>query len=137
MRPVSTRLGSTKPLLAAITGSVVLAVAGSLAHSVMEFGWASLLSIETFSIPWTLIWAGALGHWLRSNGKSVAALWTMLALASMNFFVGAVLSVLPTGIFPFDPEQSADHYFSHVVYGVTQLPVLFVVARDLFGRDEA
>ena len=137
MRPVSTKLSSTNPQRRLMAAAVLLAVAGSLAHNVMEFGWASLLMMETFSIPWSLIWAAALGFWLRSGGKNRAALWTMLVLASMNFFVGAVLSVLPTGMFTFDPEQSDDHYVSHVIYGVTQIPVLFVVARDLLRRGEA
>ncbi len=38
-----------------------------------------------------------------------------------------VLLALPT--WPFDAEQTTSHYLSHLAYGVTQLPLLYMLWR--------
>jgi hypothetical protein len=45
--------------------------------------------------------------------------------------VGGFATVLPLPIWPFKPEQSARHYAFHVLYALTQLPLLALVRREL------
>jgi hypothetical protein len=44
----------------------------------------------------------------------------------LHLIGGAILSVLPLGFLPFAPEQSPSHYLSHLIYGVTQLPLIWL-----------
>jgi hypothetical protein len=54
--------------------------------------------------------------------------YLLLAWALLNLLGGAVLSVLPLPFLPFVPEQSLRHYSFHLLYGLTQVP-LIVAAR--------
>lgn len=61
-------------------------------------------------------------------------LWAGLLLgwtATGHLFLGAILSVLPVPIWPFVPEQSLGHYVSHLIYWVAQLPLIWVLWRDI------
>lgn len=73
----------------------------------------------------TLVWIGLLLAWWWRGGSRRASLllfgWGIVNLA------GAVTSVLPLAIWPFEPEQSARHYLFHVVYTVAQLPLVVVL----------
>jgi hypothetical protein len=42
-----------------------------------------------------------------------------------------VLSVLPLPLWPFYPEQTTGHYISHLIYGAAQLPLIWVLWREL------
>lgn len=55
--------------------------------------------------------------------------WTFFA----HLILGAILSAIPTPFWPFYPEQSLSHYLSHVIYGVAQLPLIWVLFRELKG----
>jgi hypothetical protein len=39
---------------------------------------------------------------------------------------GAVISVLPLPFLPFIPEQTLEHYLSHVFLGITQIPLIVI-----------
>lgn len=41
------------------------------------------------------------------------------------------MSVIPFDFLPFYPEQSLRHYAGHLVYIVTQMPLIFVTLREL------
>lgn len=72
--------------------------------------------------------------WWRQPGRQ--RLWAALLLgwtAVGHLFIGAILSVLPVPILPFYPEQSLGHYSSHLIYGVAQLPLIWVLWREI-GR---
>ena len=100
-------------------------------HTVREFGWSGLLSPATGLIPVVAIQVALLVWWWRAPGsKRSAALWLMWT-AAFQLIGGAILSVLPLPILPFVPEQTLDHYVSHFVYGIGQLPLLFVSTRAL------
>lgn len=61
-------------------------------------------------------------------------LWAGLLLAwtvGGHLLLGAILSVLPLPLWPFYPEQSAVHYFSHVIYGVAQLPLIWLLWQEI------
>jgi hypothetical protein len=55
----------------------------------------------------------------------------LLVWALLNLLGGAVLSVLALPFLPFLPEQSLRHYSFHLLYGLTQVPLL------LAGLDSA
>lgn len=70
-------------------------------------------------------------YWRRpsSHGVQLAILgWALLNL------IGGLLSVLPLPILPFAPEQSLDHYLTHVVYAVGQLPLVILAVTALRRR---
>jgi hypothetical protein len=50
--------------------------------------------------------------------------WLLVAWAGLNLVGGGLFSVLPLPFLPYEPEQSVRHYAWHVVYGLTQLPLL-------------
>jgi hypothetical protein len=52
----------------------------------------------------------------------------------LNLVGGGILSVLPLGLFTFQPEQSLRHYAIHVTYGVAQIPLAVLAARALRRR---
>ncbi|MEV6412731.1 hypothetical protein [Kribbella sp. NPDC051718] len=62
--------------------------------------------------------------WL--TGARQAAAWASLFWGGLHLVGGAIVSVLPLPILPFDPEQSLRHYLFHVLYGVAQVPLLVV-----------
>ena len=106
--------------------AVALAWFGLLAHNQLSLPLAPL-SAENLG---PLVVYAALGMWYvrsRGSGKARAALagWTLL-----NFMVGGVLTVLPLPLLPFVPEQTVAHYAAHVVYSVTQLPLLAILMRS-------
>ena len=80
-----------------------------------EYIFPSLISLLLF-----------LGWWKQPQRRR---LWGRLLLAwtGIHLLVGAILSVLPLPIWPFYPEQSLRHYFSHVIYGIAQLPLMWVL----------
>jgi hypothetical protein len=74
-----------------------------------------------------------LGWWRQAQRRR---LWTWLLLAwtaGGHLLLGALFSVLPLPLLPFVPEQSAGHYLSHVIYGVAQLPLIWVLWQEIRG----
>ena len=72
-----------------------------------------------------------LGWWRQPNWRR---LWTWLLLGwtfGAHLLMGAILSVLPIPLWPFYPEQSIGHYASHVLYGVAQLPLIWVLGKEI------
>lgn len=63
--------------------------------------------------------------WIRPGRTLilVTGVWVLLSLV-----VGAFLTVLPLSVLPFEPEQSVSHYQAHLIYAVTQVPPLVVLA---------
>lgn len=53
--------------------------------------------------------------------------WTVIA----HLLLGAILSIVPLPLWPFVPEQTAVHYFAHVIYGVAQLPLIWVLWQEV------
>ena len=120
-----------RPSAAVVVLASVIAAAGMVAHNVLEFGPAFLLDPETL-IPLAIFGLLALVAWARPANAVVHV--ALLAWALLNLVGGGILSVLPLGLFPFEPEQSLGHYGAHVIYGAAQLPLAVVVARTLRPR---
>jgi hypothetical protein len=104
-----------------LIAGLALSAAGALFHNLRE-GFA-LLSGETAS---ALVPSVALiVAWAKTSGP--ALWWLTTAWIGLNLVLGAILSVMPLPILPFTPEQSAGHYLSHVIYGLTQLPAMWAL----------
>jgi hypothetical protein len=120
--PASSTVRRVSPLT--LAASVVLAWLGLVIHNRAEFPHMAFTRPE-YSVP-TLIWLVLLLAWLRVPTRSSSRLllgWSAISLA------GAILTVLPLPILPFRPEQSWQHYGVHVIYAVTQLPILWLTWR--------
>jgi len=108
-----------------------IAAAGMVAHNLFEFGPAFLLDPQTL-IPLAIFGLLALLAWARPANAVVHV--ALLTWALLNLVGGGILSVLPLGLFPFQPEQSFGHYGAHVIYGAAQFPLVVVAARALRPR---
>ena len=119
------------PSAATVVLASAIAASGMVAHNVLEFGPDFLSSAETliplgiFGLLGLLAWAGP------ANAVVHVALF---AWALLNLVGGGILSVLPLGLFPFEPEQSLGHYGAHAIYAAGQLPLVVVAARALRPR---
>ncbi|MEA2674516.1 MAG: hypothetical protein QOI92_1708, partial [Chloroflexota bacterium] len=92
-----------RPSAAVVVLASVIAAAGMMAHNVFEFGPAFLLNLQTL-IPLAIYGLFALLAWARPADAVVYIL--LLGWAVLNLVGGGILSVLPLGLFPFQPEQS-------------------------------
>ncbi|MGH3442208.1 MAG: hypothetical protein ACRDUY_09235 [Nitriliruptorales bacterium] len=101
--------------------AALAAASGHVLHNLTEFPPAILWSWETL-VPVAVTAVLAVAAILRPSRRWLVALgaWGLVTLV-----LGA-LSVLPLPFLPFDPEQSAGHYLTHVVYAGSQLPVLLL-----------
>jgi hypothetical protein len=106
---------------------------GEYVHNLQELPQLTLLSPEN-SLP-ALITMVLVGVWwlapLRRAGSLLLWLW-----AALHLVVGAVLTVLPLSVLPFDPPQTLEHYLVHLVYGLAQIPLLVVMTRDWLSRPK-
>ena len=114
--------------------AVACAVAGMEIHNVAELGVPFLLWPENV-IP-VLVYVGlgvALVRWPASRAAASLTLgWAML-----NLVIGGVVSVLPLPFLPFIPVQTVGHYAAHVVYTVSQVPLVLVAFASLRGLSPA
>ncbi|MEX2599766.1 MAG: hypothetical protein WD533_08950 [Dehalococcoidia bacterium] len=114
--------------------AVAIAVAGSLIHNALEFGVPSVLAIANGEAFLVIPLVGAFLVWWRSTTWRGAAAWVLVVLAALNLIGGAVLTALPLGFLPFEPEQSWNHYLSHIVYGFGQVPLIIQGSQYLGKR---
>ena len=75
-----------------------------------------------------------LGWWKQSNRRRLWA-WLLLGWTfGAHLLIGAILSVLPIPLWPFYPAQAIGHYVSHVIYGVAQLPLIWLRGNEIMLR---
>ena len=72
-----------------------------------------------------------LGWWRQPSRRRMWAWLLLIWTAGAHLLVGALLSVIPLPLWPFYPEQSTGHYFSHLIYGVAQLPLIGMLWREV------
>ncbi len=107
---------------------------GEYVHNLQELPQLTLLSPEN-SLP-ALIAVVLVGVWWLAPFRRASSLLLWL-WAALHLAVGAVLTVLPLAVLPFDPPQTLEHYLVHLVYGLAQIPLLVVMTRDLLSRPKA
>lgn len=97
--------------------AVAVAWLGFVLHNVADLPQQTLLSPETL-YP-TLIYIGltVLLRW---------TVWPLFTWTLLNMLGGGLISVLPLPILPFDPDQSLRHYSFHLIYALTQFPLLWL-----------
>lgn len=83
------------------------------------------------SVPAVIGLALFVGWWRQPRRRGVWAWLLLVWTAGGHLLAGALLSVLPLPFLPFVPEQSAGHYFSHVIYGIAQLPLIWVLWAEI------
>ena len=111
------------PSATAVFLASAIAAGGMLAHDVFEFGPAFLLDPQTL-IPLGIFAILAI---LATRETAVRAIWIALfAWAVLNLLVGGILSVLPLGLFPFQPDQAPAHYGAHALYTLAEVPLVVV-----------
>ncbi len=108
---------------------VLFSWAGMIVHNRVELPMLPLLRPEHI-IP-TGIYVILLVGWLLQPEYRRLWTWLLFIWVAIHFVVGAGLSVLPLSIWPFYPEQSIRHYFSHVIYGLTQIPLIWHLVSQL------
>jgi hypothetical protein len=114
--------------------AVAISALGMGVHTVREFGWAGLWDPASGMIPVVGVQLLLLLRWwLRPAARRGTAI-ILLATAIFQLVGGAIISVLPLPILPFEPEQSVEHYLSHLFLGVAQLPLIIVPLLVLAGR---
>jgi hypothetical protein len=111
--------------------AVAVAILGSLAHNVIEFGLAPVLTSRNGELPMVLLWIAGFILWWRFPQARLPAAWFLVVLALLNLIGGAIITVTPFGFLPFEPEQTLTHYLSHVIYGVAQLPALALLVQEI------
>jgi hypothetical protein len=111
--------------------AIGLAILGSLTHNAMEFGVGSVLASRNGELPFALMWLAVFALWWLVPGARRPAMWAIVALALLNLIGGAVITVIPFGFLPFEPEQSFTHYLAHVIYGLAQIPIVVLGLREV------
>ncbi len=109
--------------------AVVLAWAGMAVHDVYELP-ALVPASPQFTLPSAMYLALGAAWILR---PLAATRWLLGVWLVLNLVGGGILSVLPLPFLPWAPEQSFSHYAVHLVYALTQLPALRILARALSG----
>jgi len=71
--------------------------------------------------------------WIFTGARPVAGAIMGVQIVHV---LAAIVTVLPLPFLPFAPEQDWQHYATHFVYGVLQLP-LFAMARSAYRRSAA
>jgi len=117
--------------------SVALSILGMAFHTVREFGLPGLVSPATGMLPVASIQLMFFAGWLLSPGARSALELALAGSAIFHLLGGAVISVLPLPFLPFQPEQSLPHYLSHLVLGLTQLPLLVIPLRLRAARSRS
>jgi len=114
---------SSRPSAAAVFATSAIAAGGMLAHNVLELGPAFLVDPQTL-IPLMIFAVLAILAARETAGRGT---WlALLAWGVLNLVAGGILSVLPIGLFPFQPEQSLGHYGVHAVYTLASVPLVVV-----------
>ena len=115
--------------MACVASAAVISLLGLCLHNVADLDDQYPWSIETLG-PAAFL-AACLLLW-RLRPRLGATL--LLAWALLNLLGGAVLSVLPLPFLPFVPEQSLRHYSFHLLYGLTQVPLIVAARTQLKAR---
>lgn len=124
--------GRSRPSL---NTALVAAIAGAAIHDLAEFGRPAP------SNTGLLLVVGASAAWcVRSDTRRIQTIGaTVLAAVAVTFLIGgAVASVLPLPLWPWQPEQTLSHYAIHLLWAASIVPLLLVSIAELhaFRRND-
>ncbi|MFC8302665.1 hypothetical protein ACFUCV_03170 [Specibacter sp. NPDC057265] len=105
--------------------------AGLFIHNLADLPAHTISSSESL-LPLLITVALVVAWFTPCRGAATAM---MLAWALLNF-AGAIVTVLPLAALPFSPEQSVLHYAFHLLYGLTQLPLIIAALLWLRHRRQ-
>jgi hypothetical protein len=115
-----------------MAAAIACSALGMAVHTVTEFGYSGLWALDTGMLPVVGVQVLLFLAWWRAPGARPVAARALVVTAVLQLVGGAIISVLPLPILPFQPEQSVGHYLSHLFLGIAQLPLL-VLPRRLLG----
>ena len=99
---------------------------GMAVHTVREFGIPGVFAWETGLAPVIFVQVAIFVLWWHARSAR-PTLGLVLAATGLFLLVGgAILSVLPLPFLPFAPAQTVDHYLTHVILGITQIPIVVI-----------
>jgi hypothetical protein len=102
----------------------LLAWLGLFLHNIVDLPTLTLTNPEN-SLP-ALVSAILIGAWRLLPWKRATAT-ALLGWSLLHLIGGSILSVLPLPIWPFTPAQTATHYAMHLVYGLAQIPLIWLL----------
>ncbi len=102
----------------------VISVIGLSYHQLQEFPGEYSFAIMIV-LPMVVILAILIRGADRKTGQLGLLVYGLIHL------IGGGLSVFPFDFLPFVPEQSTGHYLSHVIYAITQLPLIYQSVKQL------
>jgi hypothetical protein len=110
-----------------VAGAAVVSWLGFFVHNLADLPAHALVGAETLAptAVYLVLLAGLAAPLRR------VAVRLLLGWAWLHLLGGAVLSVLPLPVWPYQPEQTLRHYAFHALYGAAQLPLLIAATRHL------
>lgn len=117
-----------------VAALLALSWLGLFVHNSIELPSLDLLSPEN-SLPALVAVLLFVGWWLPPTKRLAAAallIWGLLHLVG-----GAIVTVIPFNFLPFVPEQDFIHYFAHFLYGLAQLPLIWIMIQQLQRSSKA
>lgn len=104
---------------------------GLLAHNAADLPGQTFLSLQS-RLP-LIVTMALIALWFTSLRSIVA--WGLLLWGGLNL-AGAVITVLPLAVLPFEPAQTLTHYAFHLVYGSAQIPVIIATAVWIHRQNQ-
>lgn len=111
-----------------LNSALVAAIVGTAIHDLAEFGRPAP------SNTGALLVVGASAAWCaRSDTRRIQTIGAAVLVAvAVTFLIGgAVASVLPLPLWPWQPEQTLNHYAIHLLWAVSIVPLLLVSIEEL------
>jgi hypothetical protein len=106
--------------LRSVAPALTTAWLGLFFHDLWEFGRPAIENSVAMGVIAVLLFT--LWRRLEEHRRAIAILMLVYATISL---IGALTSVLPLELWPFEPEQSLKHYVSHVIWALAGLPLIW------------
>lgn len=107
----------------------VISLIGMAIHQIFEFPDDFRMNVTLIVIMSIIL--GLIVYQVRKSGKG----YFILLLFGLIHLIGGGLTVFPLGFLPFVPDQSIGHYISHLIYALTQIPLIYLSIINLATDD--
>lgn len=112
---------------AALVSAAAVSAVGLVVHNFADLPGRTVLHPE--SLYPVLLTSALIAIWFTKFRQAVTS--ALIGWATLNLIGGGIISVLPLPILPFRPEQSIRHYRFHLLYVLTQVPLLIAAVQSL------